>query len=187
MCLSFAVCQSHTKYLLKQLFPFFFIGFIIFLHLSPFSPSQLLPPQNASVSSAVKVKTSSSPQPCPPRPLPPVPPSLSPEDCGSGLPQTAQLTASLTSQCQPTGDSKILLFIIVFIQTYLHHHRRHCHLCVRLLNDTHTCDANNFTNAHFTHAFTLWTLKQAPVAHSWSRYTQTGACCSCEPASITSK
>lgn len=129
-----------------------FIVFFLFLHLSPVFLSQLLPPKSASISSAVKVKTSSSPHPRPPPQLPPAPASLSPEKCGSGLPLTSQLTASLTSPCQPAGGFKIFLFIILFIHTNHRHHHHHCHLCIRLSGNNPICDSKDLTNTHITHA-----------------------------------
>lgn len=123
-----------------------------FLHISPslppvspFSLSQLLLPQNASVFSAVKVKTSSSPHP-----PPPVPPCLSPDDCDSGLPLTSQ-TSSLASQSQPTENSKLLLILF----NHTHHHHLHCHLRIRLFNNTHHCDSHYYyTKIHITYAST---------------------------------
>lgn len=97
----------------------FFYHFSTFLHISlHFSPSQLLLPRNASVFSAVKVKTSSFPPllPPPPPPIPPpAPPSLSPEDCDSGLPLTSQLTSSVASQSQPMEYSNNLLLLLLIL------------------------------------------------------------------------
>lgn len=91
-----------------------FIILSSFLYISaPFSHTQLLLPRNASISSAVKVRTSSSlPPPLPP---PPDPHSLSPDDCDFGLPLTSQLTSSLASQSQPTEYSNIIIVVIIII------------------------------------------------------------------------
>lgn len=128
-----------------------FIVSPLFLHLSPLFPSQLPPPKSDSISSAVKVKTSSSPHPHPPPQLPPAPASLSPEKCGSGLPLTSQLTASLTSQCQPAGGFKIFLSTVLFIHT-THRRRHHCHLLIRLSANTPICDSKERTHISRMHA-----------------------------------
>lgn len=118
MLLLFKIILITLSNLLTNCFSFFFsLHCVLFDCFSLFSSSrsQLLLPRNGSVSFAVKVKTRSSPH-LPPPPLPPVPPCLLREDCDSGLPQTSQLTPSLTSHCHPSGDSKIL-FVVTFLIT----------------------------------------------------------------------
>lgn len=135
-------CQSHTKSLVINCLSFIHHFIIFFTFLSPFSSSQLHPPQNVSVSSAVKVKRNSSPPP------PPVPPSYSLEDLGSGLPP---LTPSLASQTQTTEYSNILFIILLTIHIII--------ISIVFFSDTPTSDCSTTPipvtlrapNAHIIH------------------------------------